>query len=190
MKRLLMLVVVIAAGFVPAHTQSKLAAVGGAGSRFTGQMIPFRANVVSPPLNVSPGTIDFSGLRPGQTYTAVADMNTEVTPSNAGETVSFSETTITGDPDATVLVTFVLPYRLSSYTSPGYMDVNYNALSASWGYAGAETHFFDPRNPETMPLGNDGAASIVLGCTLHIPETAQPDTYSGDAVIVVQYVGL
>jgi len=165
----------------------------GSGHRFAAELIPITAKVIGPPLTVEAGTLDFSGLRAGQTYVAVADMNSQLLPSSFGESMALKETIISGDYNSNVLVTFFLPTRLYSYSgnsTSGYIDIDYNSLSASWGASGAEDHYMDPRTPATISLDSQGTASLVLGCIIRVPSTAQPDTYYGDAVIAVQYTGL
>lgn len=154
--------------------------------------LPITAEVIAAPLAVTPGTLDFTGLQNGQTYTAIADIAASlVTPSTAGEAVAFGETTIAGDFNAGVLVTFVLPSRLynSGGGATGHINISFNALSAAWGTAGAEENFFDPNTPTVVALDGAGAANLVLGGVVQVPANSAPDTYAGEAIIAVQYTG-
>ena len=148
------------------------------------------AEVVALPLTIAPGTLDFTALQNGMTYTAIADaLNQVVTPvTGAGEGVAMGESVITGDVNANVLVTFVLPSKLYGGVG-GSINISFNALSAAWGTSGAQENFFDPNTPTVLALDAAGNSNILLGGIVQVPANSAPDTYVGEAVIAVQYTG-
>jgi hypothetical protein len=154
--------------------------------------IHITAEVIATPITVTGGTLDFTGLTIGQAYKCPADIvGATIYPNLAGEGVAFGETEIDGDPNAMVVVTFGLPDKLypTGGTGTGAVLLSYDAACASWGPSGAEDKFFDPRNSITMTIDPSGTLFLVLSANPTVPKDCGPDTYEGDAVITVSYVG-
>jgi len=157
-------------------------------------MIHITAAVTTNPLTVTPGTLDFAGLSVGKCYKAPADPSgaSPIVPSDAGAvTAALGETNILGDPGTSVSMQFVLPTRIypTGGVAGGYIDLTYDNLSAAWGATAAESNYFNPENPLTVELDGTGNVFVMLSANPCVSLTAGADTYEGDAVIVVQYVG-
>jgi len=134
--------------------------------------------------------LELTDLTQGQTYTAIPDGagSAVLTPDDGVAAVSSAgQVDIIGDTNKQILVVFVLPQRLHlwSDTSLPYVTTRFNTTSAAWGDAGAEVHYFDPRNPTTMSLGASGSVSIVLGGIFEIGATIPSGTYEGGALLSV-----
>lgn len=140
--------------------------------------------------------MDVAGLTAGQDFPFVPDgAGSYLVPANPGgvppPTInSAADVSIAGDPNATVLVSFALPSVLYPATGPGLVYISFNGTSAIWGLAGAMTNYFDPRVPTQIVLDPTGqATSVDLGGIVRIAANSVADTYTGDAIMTVAYVG-
>ena len=165
----------------------------------SGVSAPFvvTSSVAVTPIVLTPGTVDLASVKAGQKYVVVPDValsgSTEVTPNDGALPVwTCTETNITGDPNAAVLVTHYLPSKL--YGAIGGAPISYSTSGTSgiWGSAsGAETNFFDPAVPTLMWIDASGAGlSIAYGGVWDVPVDASPgDVFTGNGLIVVEYTG-
>jgi len=158
------------------------------------QPIPITMSVSAAPLAIAPGDLALGGLQAGTTYTAIPDGagSLALTPNDGVASVnSATETDITGDVNAQILVSFVLPTRLyNSGAAPGYVLIRFNNTSAAWGASGTEANYFDPNIPTSMSLDNTGNVFISLGAIVTVPPNTGTDDYVGEALVTAQYTGL
>lgn len=132
---------------------------------------------------------DFGELLAGTTYTITADGS--IAPDNGLGSVQPIEWDISGQPDASVLISFGLP---SFFASPGNAHVPYsvNAQSAGWASTfiapNSPYNPIDPRVPNTLTLIG-GAATVQLGGVLAVPATAN-GVYTAQFVLTASYTGL
>ncbi len=159
------------------------------------QSVHFAATVRSTPLAIAPGEITLDGLQSGTTYITVPDGTGGVvlTPNDGVASVATAtETTISGDINSTVLVSFVLPDRLypSTGSASGFVWTRFTENSAAWGPSGAENHYFDPKLPVQISLDGTGTAYLSLGGIFEVGPNAGTDTYIGEALLIAQYIGL
>ena len=152
------------------------------------------------PLTINSGT-DFAvdGLAAGQAYAFVPDpagSGAFLLGANPGlstqPTGTVGSVTVTGDGNSTVLVSFALPSVLyPSGTGPGVVHMSYNGTSGAWGLPGAILNYFDPRVPTEMTLNADGTTGneVAIGGIVTIANNSFPDTYVGDIIMTVAYVG-
>ena len=132
---------------------------------------------------------DFGELLAGTTYTITPDGS--IAPDNGFGSVVPIEWDVTGQVDASVLVTFGLP---GFFTSPGSAHVPYTVSehSAGWAQAfiapNAPYNPIDPRVPNTITLIG-GAATVQLGGVLAVPVTAN-GVYTAQFVLTASYTGL
>lgn len=161
----------------------------------TRQSIHFSATVSAVPLAITPGVVELDGLQIGQTYTSVPNGSggLELTPSDGAATVtSATETIISGDINASILVSFVLPKRLypSTGTGSGYILTRFSETSAAWGPGGGESNYFNPNVPIEVSLDASGTVHLILGGIFEVPPTTGGDTYVGEALLTAQYTGM
>jgi len=132
---------------------------------------------------------DFGELLAGTVYTITPDGS--IAPDNGIGSVVPIEWDITGQVDASVLITFGLP---AFFSSPGSSHVPYTVNAQSAGWAGAfiapNTPYnpIDPRVPNTITLIG-GAATVQLGGILAVPATAN-GVYTAQFVLTASYTGL
>jgi len=159
--------------------------------------ILLQVTVGETPLALTVNTpMDVAGLTAGVTFNFVPDgAGSYLVPANPGAVApptinSAADVTIAGDPNATVLVSFALPSVLYPAVGPGLVHISFNATSAIWGLTGAMTNYFDPRVPTTIVLDPTGTGtSVDLGGIVQIQPNSVADTYTGDAIMTVSYVG-
>jgi hypothetical protein len=159
------------------------------------QSVRFMVSVSSVPLAINAGEVHLDGLQAGTTYSAVPDGagSLLITPNDGMASVaSFTETSISGDFNAKVLLTFVLPSYLypSTGSSGSFVRTRFTVNSAAWGPSGAENIYFDPNNPVQITLDGTGYAYITLGGVFEVPGGVANESYVGDALLVAQYTGL
>ncbi len=140
--------------------------------------------------------MDVAGLTAGQDFAFVPDgAGSYLVPANPGAVVppiinSAADVSISGDPNATVLVSFALPSVLYPSVGPGLVHISFNGTSAIWGLAGAMTNYFDPRVPTQIVLDPTGVGtSVDLGGIVSVAANSVADVYTGDAIMTVSYVG-
>lgn len=144
---------------------------------------------VSQGLSITAIPGDFGELLAGTVYTITPDGS--ITPDNGLGSVVPIEWDITGQIDASVLITFGLP---GFFSAPGASHVPYavNAQSAGWAEAfiAPNTPYnpVDPRVPNTITLIG-GAATVQLGGILSVPSTAM-GVYTAQFVLTASYTGL
>jgi len=145
--------------------------------------------VVSQGISITALPGDFGELLAGTVYTVTPDGS--IAPDNGLGSVIPIEWDITGQEDASVLITFGLP---SFFTSPGNAHVPYavNAQSAGWAQAfitpNSSYNPIDPRVPSTITLVG-GAATVQLGGVLSVPATAN-GIYTAQFILTASYTGL
>ena len=157
----------------------------------------FLAAVTTTPITLAVTDFDLSAasLVHGHCYNVPADLSNQIAYDLSGGPPQVSivgELSITGDPNADVVVRFTLPPQLlPQLTGPGRIQCSYGDLNAAWGPVGSENIFFNPQtdNPKALLLDGGGSLGITLTANLCVDATAQADTYEGDALIVVQYAG-
>jgi hypothetical protein len=166
-----------------------------AGFTQTVQSVRFVVNVNSLPITISAGDVELEGLQAGTTYSTVPDGagGLVMTPSDGIAFVSSStETSINGDINGKILLTFVLPTQLYPLNGSvgGFVKTRFTVNSAAWGASGAEQVYFDPNIPVVINLDASGGAFVTLGGVFEVPPNATADTYVGDALVLAQYTGL
>lgn len=159
------------------------------------QSVRFKVSVSSSPLSISPGEIELEGLQVGTTYSTVPDGagSLVITPNDGNAlVVNSAETSISGDLNGKILVSFVLPSHLYPIngTGQGFIVTRFTSNSAAWGPSGAENNYFDPKIPVSISLDATGRAYVSLGGIFEVPYNAGDDTYVGEALLTAQYTGL
>jgi len=163
--------------------------------------IQYDANVASAggPLVVAVNTtVLYDLLRPGISYTCIADQIvsvTNITPIDPNNPESFTpgELAITGAPGAEVVLTFVMPSKLVPLAGIGEIDMTYDNQSASIldPIGAVPAHFFNPQNGQTVQLDATGLATIWIGGNPSVsPDAADGDAFQGFALVTAEYTGL
>jgi hypothetical protein len=145
------------------------------------------------------GTTLYDLLRPGVSYTCIADLPTNVTnitptdPNNP-EVLTPGILDLTGAPGAEVVLTFIMPSKLLPTVGIGEINMTYDNQSASVvdiNNSGLPVHFFNPQNGQTIQMDAAGTAQIWLGGNPSVSaDAADGDVFTGFALVTAEYTGL
>jgi len=97
---------------------------------------------------------------------------------------------VTGQENASVVISFALPFALYGDGSfNGTVRVDYNGTSACWVGDDGTANYFNPKNPETMILSSTtGTATHVnLGGIFTVEPGSAAGVYTGTAIVTVAY---
>jgi hypothetical protein len=97
---------------------------------------------------------------------------------------------VSGQENASVVISFALPYALYGDGSfNGTVRVDYNGTSACWVGDDGTVNYFNPKNPETMILSSttNQATHVNLGGIFTVEPGSAAGVYTGTAIVTVAY---
>lgn len=97
---------------------------------------------------------------------------------------------VTGQENASVVISFALPYALYGDGSfNGTVRVDYNGTSACWVDDAGTNFYFNPKNPETMILSSTtgNVTHVNLGGIFTVEPGSAAGLYTGTAIVTVAY---
>jgi hypothetical protein len=106
------------------------------------------------------------------------------------DAVRSAQLDVTGPNREVVRITFTLPSVLAG-PAGGTIPIVFGATSAGWSESQTITNqvLFDPQQPFTATLSNNGRGSVFLGATLQPGGTAPSGAYSAPITITLALVG-